>query len=695
MAGELLLEIGTEEIPSDYLDNGLRELRRLAVTYLRDNRIETGEGLRTYGTPRRLVLVGKAIADKQEDTIQEMTGPPKKAAFDEKGNPTKAALGFAKRQGVSVDELKFLETSKGEYIYVKRKMPGRHTIEILSEILPELIANTPWPKSMRWGSGGFSFVRPIHWILAIFNGEVIPFAVAGVRSGNRTRGHRFMALGVVEVDDLQDYLRKMKEGSVIIDQREREGEVEKAVIKAAKTVSGTPMKDPELLSTVTNMVELPSAICGGFDKVFLDLPDPVLTTAMKEHQRYFPIRDKEGRLMPNFVAVNNTVAKDESIVRKGHERVLRARLADAAFFFREDRKRDLEDRLEDLKGVIYQAKLGTSFAKVERFTKLAEYLAERIAPERIDDIRLAARLCKCDLVTEMVAEFPSLQGIVGEMYARLDGHPQDVCLAISDHYLPVQAESRLPGSLIGSIVGLADRMDTIVGCFAVGLEPTGTADPYALRRQALGIIRIIRDKKITVSIPDFVSKSGSILNEAISFNAEELSGKVLNFIKDRFRNMLLSEGVSQDLMEAVITVDFSFLNRLEERIAALKRFREVSKDFQPLAMAFKRIMNIVRGFKGTSRVNPKYFADKSEEDLWKTFQSVKDRVKEEIDKGNYLDALNLMVSLSGPVDDFFSQVMVMAEDKRVRENRLGMLKGINQFFLEIADFSVMSLDRCP
>ncbi|MEE8300226.1 MAG: glycine--tRNA ligase subunit beta, partial [Desulfatiglandales bacterium] len=245
----------------------------------------------------------------------------------------------------------------------------------------------------------------------------------------------------------------------------------------------------------------------------------------------------------------------------------------------------------------------------------------------------------------------------------------------------------LPGSLIGSIVGLADRMDTIVGCFAVGLEPTGTADPYALRRQALGIIRVIRDKKIAISIPDFVSKSGSILNEAISFNAEELSGKVLNFIKDRFRNMLLAEGVPQDLMEAVITVDFSFLNRLEERIAALKRFREVSKDFQPLTRAFKRIMNIVRGFEGTSMVNPKYFEDKSEEGLWKAFQSVKDRAKEKIDKGNYLDALNLMVSLSGPVDEFFSQVMVMAEDKRVRENRLGMLKGINEFFLEIADFS--------
>ncbi len=687
MAGELLLEIGTEEIPSDYLDNGLRELRRLAETYLRDNRIEMEGGLYTYGTPRRLVLVGKAIADKQEDKVQEMTGPPKKAAFDEEGNPTKAAFGFAKRQGVSVDELQFIETPKGEYLYVKLKMPRRRTIDILSEILPELIADIPWPKSMRWGNRGFSFVRPIHWVLALFDGEVIPFEVAGVRSGNKTRGHRFMAPRIMEIDDLQDYLRKMNESSVIIDQREREGEVEKAVIRAAKTVSGTTMIDPELLSTVANMVEFPSAICGGFDKVFLNLPEPVLTTAMKEHQRYFPICDQEGRLMPNFVAVNNTIPRDESIVRKGHERVLRARLADADFFFREDRKRSLEDRLEDLKSVIYQAELGTSYAKVQRFTKLAEYLAEQIAPEKIDDVRLAARLCKCDLVTEMVTEFPSLQGTMGEIYARLEGHQEDVCLAISDHYLPAQAESRLPGSLIGSIVGLADRMDTILGCFALGLDPTGTADPYALRRQTLGIIRLIRDKRINISLPDFVSKSDSILNEAISFNLEGVAGKVINFIKDRFKNMLLSEGIAQDLIDSVITVDFHFLNQVEERIAALKRFRDLSRDFEPLATAFRRIMNIVKGFEGTYRVNPDLFEDKSEVDLWETFQSVQGKVKKEIERGDYFEALSLMATLSRPVDELFTQVMVMTEDIGVRENRVGMLKELNQFFLQVADFS--------
>ena len=688
---ELLLEIGTEEIPSDYLENGLKELKRLAELYLKDNRIEIEGGLHTYGTPRRLVLVGKAIADTQEDTIQEIIGPPQKAAFDEEGNPTKAAFGFAKKQGVSVDELQLLETPKGVYLYIKRKMPGRFTITILSEVLPKLIANIPWPKSMRWGSEEFSFVRPIHWILALFNGNIIPFEVAGITSGTQTRGHRFMAPQSMEIEGLEDYLQKMNESSIIIDQKEREDRVEKAVITAAKTVSGLPVIDPELLFTVTNMVEFPSAICGGFDKAFLALPDPVLITAMKEHQRYFSVRDHEGNLMPNFVAVNNTIARDESIVRKGHERVLQARLADANFFFKEDRKRLLEDRLEDLKTVIYQAELGTSFDKVQRFTRLAEYLTEQIIPEKIHDVGLVAKLCKCDLVTEMVTEFPSLQGVMGKEYARLDGYPEDICIAISDHYLPIQAESQLPESLIGSIVGIADRLDTIVGFFSMGLEPDGTADPYALRRQALAIIRIVRDKKIAISFKNFIHKSASILNETISFDQKEVEDSVSNFIKNRFKNLLLSEGITQDFIEAVISIDFNFLHQVEKKIEALQRFRDISEDFEALAIAFKRIINIGKGFEETYSVNPDLFEHKSEEGLWKTFQLVKDEAKREIDRENYFEALSIISRIIKPVDEFFSEVMVMAEDRRIKENRLRILKSLHQFFLQVADFSKFSI----
>jgi len=691
MTAELLLEIGTEEIPSDYLENGLKELKQLAELYLKDNRIEIEGGLHTYGTPRRLVLVGKAIADTQEDTIQEITGPPQKAAFDEEGNPTKAAFGFAKKQGVSVDELQLLETPKGVYLHIKRKMPGRHTITILSEVLPKLIANIPWPKSMRWGSEAFSFVRPIHWVLALFNGNIIPFEVAGITSGTQTRGHRFMAPQSMKIEDLEDYLQKMNESFIIIDQKEREDRVEEAVITAAKPVSGLPVIDPELLFTVTNMVEFPSAICGGFDKSFLAIPDPVLITAMKEHQRYFSVRDQEGNLMPNFVAVNNTIARDESIVRKGHERVLQARLSDANFFFKEDRKRPLEDRLEDLKTVIYQAELGTSFDKVQRFTRLAEYLAEQIIAEKIHDVGLVAKLCKCDLVTEMVMEFPSLQGVMGKEYARLDGYPEDICMAISDHYLPIQAESQLPESLIGSIVGIADRLDTIVGFFSMGLEPDGTADPYALRRQALAIIRIVRDKKIAISFKNLIHKSASILNETISFDQKEVEDAVSNFIKNRFKNLLLSEGITQDFIEAVISIDFNFLHQIEKKIEALQRFRDISKDFETLAIAFKRIINIGKGFEETYSVNPDLFEHKSEEGLWKEFQLVKDEAKREIDEENYFEALSVISRIIKPVDEFFSEVMVMAEDRRVRENRLGILKSLHQFFLQVADLSKFAI----
>ena len=691
MFGELLFEIGTEEIPSDYLERGLEELKSLGETCLRENRIEIREPITAYGTPRRLVLVGRAVADRQEDTVQEMTGPPRKAAFDEQGNPTKAAFGFAQRHGVSVDELEIIETPKGDYVHVSRKLPGKPTKEILSEVMPQLIASMPWPKSMRWGSGAFSFVRPIHWVLALYNDEIIPFEVAGVTSGNMTQGHRFMAPQAAEIHSLEDYLQKMRELFVIIDQNERQAEIERAAESAVQKISGTILKDHELLSTVTNMVEFPSAVCGNFDEEFLDLPDPVLVTAMKKHQRYFSVRDNNGQLLPHFVAINNTVPRNESIVKEGHERVLRARLADAAFFFKEDRKKALEDRLEDLKKVVYHAQLGTSFAKVERFTRLAEYLAEKAAPERIDEVRLAARLCKCDLVTEMVMEFPSLQGVIGEIYARLDGHSESVCRAISDHYLPTQADSALPESLVGSLVGLADRMDTIVGFFAIGLEPTGVADPFALRRQTLAIIRIMRDRNITVSIEDFVKKSATILSESLSFNSEQVIERVLTFSKERLRNMLLSEGIPHDLIDAVISSDVGLLHQVEKRIAALQRFREQSDFFEPLTTAYKRTVNILKDLERSQEVVPELFESKSEENLWNEFTDLKGRVVREIDGENYFEALGSIAALSGPIDEFFSKVMVMAEDKRVRENRLAILMSLRAMFLKIADFSKFSI----
>ncbi|MBW2017040.1 MAG: glycine--tRNA ligase subunit beta [Deltaproteobacteria bacterium] len=686
--GELLFEIGTEEIPSDYQEEALREFKRLAESRFKEQRIGIGEGFETYGTPRRLVLIGRNVAAKQEDAVQEITGPPKRAAYDEEGNPTKAALGFAKKQGVPIEELECRETPKGEYLFVRRRIEGKPTLDVLPEILPSLVAEIPWPKSMRWGSLGFSFVRPVHWILALFEGKVIPFETAGVQSGNRTRGHRFMSPEAVEVSGLEDYFQKTRERYVLIDPGERSRIIREAVASAAGTVSGIPGEDPELLATVTNMVEWPTAICGGFDRSFLSLPEPVLITAMKKHQKYFSVRDPEGRLLPNFVAVNNTRVRDEKVVRKGLERVLRARLADADFFFKEDRKRPLISRLEDLKQVIYQADLGTSYAKIQRFTRLAEYLAQRFVPDKIDEIRTAAKLCKCDLETEMVMEFTSLQGVMGKEYARLEGYPEEICTAIHEHYLPDRAGGDLPTTAVGAAVGTADRMDTITGCFAVGLEPTGAADPFALRRHALAIIRILEKFGWELSLTDFITRSTALLKEEIDFDEGAVSAKVTDFFRERYRQMMLRSDFKTDLVEAVISADFDIISQLRARIEQLDRFVSQSGEFESLVLTVKRVTNILKKESEIHPVDPALFKEKCETALWDAYQSVKDDVLRNMEGKNYFEALNLMAGLRKPVDDLFEGVEILTgEEPRLRNNRVGLLQELSRFFSRMADFS--------
>jgi glycyl-tRNA synthetase beta chain len=690
MFAELLLEIGTEEIPSGYLKQALRDFRQLTDTLLTQYHVGSG-GLYTYGTPRRLCLIGKAIADRQEDLVHEVTGPPKTVAYDMQGKPTKAAIGFAQRQGVSVEDLQSVETAKGEYLYVKRRIPGRPARDILAENLPRLLGEIPWPKSMRWGEVNFSFARPIHWILALLNGEVIPFEVAGIKSGNTTRGHRFMAPEGMEVHSVEDYLGKMERGFVVIDQRERERLVERLVKEAAEKVNGIPAEDLELVSIVSNLLEFPLAVCGSFDERFLTLPDPVLITAMREHQRYFAVYDQENRLMPNFVAVNNTVPKDVSVVKRGHERVLRARLSDADFFFKEDRKRPLADRLEDLKAVTYQADLGTSYAKVLRFASLSESIAERLLPGRLEEVRLAARLSKCDLVTQMVSEFPSLQGMMGKEYGRIEGYPDEICQAIQDHYLPVKAGGDLPASDIGAAVGLADRMDTLVGCFAVGLEPTGAADPFALRRHALAIIRILEDRGWDLSMREFIDWALATLSKEIAFDKAVVFEKVEAFVRERYKQMLRREGYDTDLVEAVISAHFDRIKEVRLRLDQLKRFMMESDEFQPLALTFKRVTNILKKEEKTLTVEPSLFREGFESDLWTSFEGLKGDVHLALEEGNYYGALDLMARLRKPVDDFFNGVEVLTKDRSLRENRVGILQHLAGLFLSVADFSKFSI----
>ncbi len=684
---DLILEIGTEEIPSDYLDNGLKELERISGQYLEENRINFSEDIVTYGTPRRLILSIKGLSPMQGNLEREVIGPPKNIAYDENGGPTKVAIGFAKKNNVSVSQLVSVKTKKGEYVAINSVIEGKPVAEVLSAILPEIIRSIPWPKSMRWGDVGFLFVRPIHWIMAMLDEEVVPFELAGIISENITYGHRFMSSGPLKVKNANDYFKLIRKANVIIKFEERKEIIAKDVESSCASVSGFLLNDDELLSTVTNMVEYPYTSLGRYDHRFLELPEDVLITAMRKHQKYFSVVDEKRNLMPYFVAVNNTKPKSDSLVSHGHERVLNARLSDAKFFFQEDRKRSLSDRFEELKSVIFHQKLGTLYDKVARFTRLAEYLTETIGSENIENVKQACKLCKCDLVTLMVSEFPSLQGTMGEIYAKLDGNPKEVCLAISDHYLPVQAESNLPESLIGLIVGLADRMDTIIACFAAGLEPTGTADPYALRRKSLAIIRLIRVKKIKISIRHFIEISSSILNETINFDAKEINEKVFNFIRDRFKYMLSNEGIPLDYIDAVISEDFSFLHQIDKKIDALRQFRNSSKNFESLVLSFKRIINILKGFDNAFVVKPALFENNSEKDLWNAFISSKESADHEITMENYLKALNTIARLAEPIDNFFNEVMVMAEDENVKTNRLSMLREISSLFIKVADFS--------
>jgi glycyl-tRNA synthetase beta chain len=685
---ELLLEIGTEEIPAGFVPQALMDLESIVKRELEANRIDF-EGVRTFGTPRRLLLSIESVSERQRDEEIRKIGPSKQAAFDANGNPTKAAIGFAKGQSVAVESLSLVKTEKGEYVCAIRKEPGRETFDLLGSILPKTILSIPFQKSMRWADVPIRFVRPIHWILALFGGAVIPFEVGNIRSGNLTYGHRFMRPGPIQVSDFHSYLEKTREAFVIVDPSERRKRIEEEMVRAAASVSGKIPRDEELLNEINFLAEYPVALCGSFDPKFLSLPPEILIHSMKEHQRYFPVVDDHGKLLPHFVCISNIAPKNLETVTRGNERVLKARLSDAAYFFKEDQKIPLEKRFEELKKVVFQAKLGTSFEKVLRFKELALFLCEKIAPGLRGPVERAALLCKADLVTGMVGEFPKLQGIVGREYSRLAGERPEVAEAIYEHYLPTFAGDRLPSSSIGDMISIADKMDTIVGSFGIGLVPTGTADPFGLRRQALGIIRIILEKAYPLSLTQLIQKSAQLLGEKLERPLEEVKKDVLDFFRVRYQYFLLDKSYPPDILESVLSVSFDDLIDTQGRIDAVKRAREW-KDFESIVIGFKRAMNILKGSPSKKEIAPSLFSVPAEQSLYHSFLAVKERIENHLSKGDYESALLEMTRMKSPIDEFFDQVMVMVEEAAVRENRLALLDAIGRLFLRIADFSKLA-----
>ena len=689
MSEEFFLEIGTEEIPARFLPDAMKNLEELLKKEFEKNRLSYGI-IRTFSTPRRICALVEELSSYQDDLIVEKMGPAKKVAFDINGNPLKPALGFAKSQGLKVDDLIVKETPKGEYVFAIKKIKGKEALEVLKTILPDIILKIPFPKTMRWNSLSIRFVRPIHWIVAILSGKVIPFSLENIKSGNKTFGHRFMKPNSFEINSFSDYIMKTEEAFVIVDPDKRKKMIENDIKKEAKKVNGMPLMVEGLLEEVIFLTEYPNLILGSFDKEFLMLPSEVLTNAMVEHQRYFPIIDNEGSIMPYFIAVNNILPKEKDLIKNGHERVLRARLSDARFYFDEDLMVKMDKWVEELKKVVFQTKLGTSYEKMTRFKALALFISELLDINKQEKIDRAATLCKADLVSGMVGEFPKLQGVMGRIYAIKAGEDIEVADAIYEHYLPRFSGDKLPTGPIGDIISIADRMDTIIGCFGIGIIPTGTQDPYGLRRHTLAIINIIIRKGYRISLSKIIDKSLELIAEKIERPKDDIKREVLVFFRSRFFSLLVSQGFSPDLVEGVLSANFDDLYDALLRVEALNRMRK-REEFLPLAIAFKRVMNILKE-RALVEVNPELFEESQEKKLFSSIQHIKEKFNNLINESKYDDALFLLASLKEDIDQFFDHVLVMADDKRIRENRLALLDGVASLFTRIADFSKISVE---
>ncbi len=695
MGQDLIVEIGTEEIPAGFLMPALAQLKTETDKLLGQERISYGSVI-TQGTPRRMVLMVDGVAASQEDAQQERTGPFVAQAFDDSGAPTKAAQGFARGCGVAVEDLGRVQTPKGEKLAFVKKIVGRSSLEVFSEILPGLISGLNFPKSMRWGTGETRFGRPSHWIAAMLGDELIKFNLTGIESGNQSRGHRFTHPDVFSFNNAADYLEKIAAGDVVLDPQKRRDLISERLGELAGQLGGEVIDDPELLDEVVNLVEVPVVVSGEFDESFLELPAAVLIESMRSHQRYFALKQPgSDKLLPSFIAVCNNTAADPAVMAKGNSRVLGARLADAQFFFTEDSKLPLEHFTEELSGMVFQEKLGSYADKASRLKKLAGTIAGLLSddPGVKADSERAAWLCKADLVSLMVGEFPELQGMIGGAYALKSGEPETVALAIRDHYLPGSAQDiekgNFPCSVSADAVSLADKLDSLVGCWGVGLAPSGSADPYALRRLTLGILNIIRNKGYRLCLPELVKSALEALDERIEPHAEEVQTEVLEYIAGRIKNMLMDESVPYDAIDAGLSVWNGLLVDTIAKIDAVSGLKQ-REDFEPLMIAFKRVVNIIEGEPGP--VDSAMLQHESEQFLYSEFSKTRDQVRPLVESGDYQEALSVMAGLRLSVDKFFDDVMVNVDDAALRANRHALLNEIAGMFKQVADFGKIVIE---
>ena len=678
---KLLFEIGTEELPANYMPNILKDLKALALKKLQDARVPFAD-VTVLGTPRRLAVLVSGVEETQADSTEEFKGPAVNIAFKD-GEPTKAAQGFARGKGVDVKDL----VVKDNYIYAVKHIQGRATAELLPHVLQEILTNIPFPNHMRWADFDFRFLRPIHWLVALFGTEIVPVSITDIQSDRYTMGHRFLSNKKIEIPVADDYEKILEENFVIADQDKRREMIRQQITELAREEGGEIEIAADLLEEVNYLVEYPTPLCGQFEEKYLALPEAAIITPMRDHQRYFPVRGKDGKLLNKFIAVRNGGKAFLENVTHGNERVLRARLSDAEFFFNEDRKQKLEAYEEKIKTVVFQEGLGNMYDKSQRLEKLVEMIhfgQQSRVP--LDDLKRAARLSKCDLVTGMVTEFTELQGVMGREYARLDGEKADVCEGIFEQYLPRFAGDILPKTEIGRILSIADKVDNIVATFSRGKAPTGSQDPFALRRQALGIINILLDSQKHMDMAKVVGASILLLKVPME-DVKELATQIIEFIRLRFRNLLLEQKIRYDVIDAVLADERNNdLYDLYLRAQALNEYVAGDKAAD-MIQAATRVNNLSSKAETVLPVNESLFKVEAEKALYAVVRKLDTDMIPLTVRCDYAGALNILSELNAPVNKFFDDVMVMDKDEDVKNNRLSLLCLVKDLVNCVGDLS--------
>ncbi|EGO6065417.1 glycine--tRNA ligase subunit beta [Enterococcus faecalis] len=691
MAKDLLLEIGLEEMPAHVVTPSRIQLEEKVIKFLDEHHLDY-ETVQSFATPRRLAVKVTAIPEKQADVEEEVKGPAKKIALDAEGNWSKAAQGFVRGQGVTTEDIVFKELNGVEYVYVTKFTKGQSAKEVLTK-LNDVITSLTFPVTMHWANYDFEYIRPIHWIVALLDDEVIPFNVLDVTTGQTSRGHRFLGDDVT-FQHANEYETKLKEQFVVVQPNERKQMIVDQANALAAEKNWQLALDEELLEEVTNLVEYPTAFVGSFDEKYLSVPDEVLVTSMKEHQRYFEVRNDQGLLMPHFIAVRNGDNVHLENVIKGNEKVLIARLEDAEFFYNEDKKLTIEACVEKLKNVTFHEKIGSIYEKMQRVALIAQIIGRKVglSEDELEDLKRASEIYKFDLVTNMVGEFPELQGIMGEKYALLQGDKPAVATAIREHYLPTSSEGELPETAIGAVLALADKLDSVFSFFSVGMIPTGSNDPYALRRQTYGVIRIIEDKSWTFPLVQLQTEVDEAVNQDVEKYGvllNEGQAEVVEFVKARLRQLLMTKNVRHDIIDAVVSAEQADLSKLFASANILKsRFED--QDFKPSMEALTRVINLAK--KGQELlgdteegIDPSLFENKAEKELYQAVNDLSEAFATRTIAENY----EALVNLRPLIDAYFNETMVMVEDEKVKQNRLKQLMQIAKMALSIASLDLL------